>query len=72
MTILITGYNGYIGSHIYEYLIKNRYKVYGIDYYILDLKNYKKLKKIYYTFAHLIRRFLKVFILFPEYNKKLI
>lgn len=45
MTILITGYNGYIGSHIYEYLIKNRYKVYGIDYDILDLKNYKKLKK---------------------------
>ncbi len=39
MTILITGYNGYIGSHIYEYLL-NKYTVYGIDIYDFDLKDY--------------------------------
>ena len=43
MSVLITGYKGYIGSHIYDYLISNKYIVYGIDYNKFDIKNYNKL-----------------------------
>ena len=31
MKILVTGYKGYIGSHIYKYLKNKPYNVYGID-----------------------------------------
>lgn len=43
MSVLITGHKGYIGSHIYDYLISNKYIVYGIDYNKFDIKNYNKL-----------------------------
>ena len=42
MSILITGHKGYIGSHLYEYLV-NKYTVYGIDIDDFDLKDYNKL-----------------------------
>ena len=42
MSILITGHKGYIGSHLYEYLL-NKYTVYGIDIDDFDLKDYNKL-----------------------------
>lgn len=42
MSILITGHKGYIGSHLYQYLIKH-YTVYGIDIDDFDLKDYNKL-----------------------------
>ena len=42
MSILITGHKGYIGSHIYNYLLNN-YKIYGIDIDDFDLKDYNKL-----------------------------
>jgi UDP-glucose 4-epimerase len=42
MSILITGHKGYIGSHLYEYLIKYN-TVYGVDIDDFDLKDYNKL-----------------------------
>jgi nucleoside-diphosphate-sugar epimerase len=42
MSILITGHKGYIGSHLYEYLLKHN-TVYGIDIDDFDLKDYNKL-----------------------------
>ena len=42
MSILITGHKGYIGSHLYEYLVKHN-TVYGVDIDDFDLKDYKKL-----------------------------
>jgi UDP-glucose 4-epimerase len=43
MSILLTGYQGYIGSHIYDYLLSNRYTVYGLDINKFDIGNYNKL-----------------------------
>ena len=43
MSILLTGYQGYIGSHIYDYLLSNKYTVYGIDINRFDILNYDKL-----------------------------
>ena len=37
MSILLTGYKGYIGSHIYDYLLSNRYTVYGLDINKVDI-----------------------------------
>ena len=44
MSILITGHKGYIGSHLYEYLL-NKYTVYGIDIDDFDLKDYNNLNE---------------------------
>ena len=43
MSILLTGYRGYIGSHIYDYLLSNKYTVYCIDINRFDILNYDKL-----------------------------
>ena len=43
MSILLTGHRGYIGSHIYDYLLSNKYTVYGIDINRFDILNYNKL-----------------------------
>lgn len=50
MKILVTGAAGFIGSHIYNYLINNKYKVYGIDNLsrgnikkIIDKQNFSKI-----------------------------
>ena len=43
MSVLLTGYKGYIGSHIYDYLLSNKYTVYGLDINHFDITNYNKL-----------------------------
>lgn len=43
MSILLTGHRCYIGSHIYDYLLSNKYTVYGIDINRFDILNYNKL-----------------------------
>jgi 3-oxoacyl-[acyl-carrier protein] reductase len=56
-TVIITGCNGSIGSHLINYFKKKNYKIIGIDkkkindksiiFYLCDLNNTKKLEKIY-------------------------
>ena len=49
MSILVTGYKGYIGSHIYDYLLSNKYTVYGLDINQFDITNYNKLDNYVFT-----------------------
>jgi len=49
MSILVTGYKGYIGSHIYDYLLSNKYTVYGLDINQFDITNYNKLYNYVFT-----------------------
>ena len=53
MSILVTGYKGYIGSHIYDYLLSNKYTVYGLDINKIDITNYNKLDN--YVFSKNIK-----------------
>ena len=53
MSILLTDYKGYIGSHIYDYLLSNRYTVYGLDINKVDITNYNKLDN--YVFSKNIK-----------------
>lgn len=49
MSILVTGHKGYIGSHIYDYLLSNKYTVYGLDINQFDITNYNKLDNYVFT-----------------------
>ena len=46
MKVLVTGHNGFIGSHVYSHLIKLGFDVTGIDFPV-DIGNFKEYSDLY-------------------------